>query len=182
MASREAEAHIARLKELEQEIAAIGDLSREELVERWVKTHGCLPPKGIKRGLLERSAAWRLQAKRLGGFKPDVRRTLKRLIGDTGRLLARDQDETCSEVQGTGPVDADSQGTAAVAKTPAPPAALRTQPSVGTRLVREWNGRMHVVEVTENGFVWDGKSYRSLSAIARRITGAHWSGPRFFGL
>jgi hypothetical protein len=52
----------------------------------------------------------------------------------------------------------------------------------GTRLMREWNGRMHLVDVTDNGFVFDGKTYRSLSAIARRITGAHWSGPRFFGL
>jgi hypothetical protein len=48
--------------------------------------------------------------------------------------------------------------------------------------MREWNGRMHLVDVTDNGFVFDGKTYRSLSAIARRITGAHWSGPRFFGL
>ena len=48
--------------------------------------------------------------------------------------------------------------------------------------MREWNGRMHVVDVTDDGFLFDGKPYRSLSAIARRITGAHWSGPRFFGL
>ena len=52
----------------------------------------------------------------------------------------------------------------------------------GTRLVREWNGRTHVVDVSEDGFVFDGKTYASLSAIAKRITGAHWSGPRFFGL
>ena len=55
-------------------------------------------------------------------------------------------------------------------------------PRPGTRLVREWNGRTHVVDVIEDGFVFDGKTYRSLSAIAKRITGAHWSGPRFFGL
>lgn len=52
----------------------------------------------------------------------------------------------------------------------------------GGRLVREWNGTTHVVDVTEDGFNWNGRSYRSLSAIARAITGAHWSGPRFFGL
>ena len=55
-------------------------------------------------------------------------------------------------------------------------------PRPGTRLVREWNGRTHIVDVSEDGFVFDGKTYRSLSAIAKRITGAHWSGPRFFGL
>jgi hypothetical protein len=52
----------------------------------------------------------------------------------------------------------------------------------GTRLMRQWNGRMHSVLVTADGFEFDGKTWKSLSAIAARITGAHWSGPRFFGL
>ncbi len=52
----------------------------------------------------------------------------------------------------------------------------------GTRLIREWEGANHVVEVVEGGFVWNGRSHRSLSSVARAITGAHWSGPRFFGL
>jgi hypothetical protein len=50
----------------------------------------------------------------------------------------------------------------------------------GFRLLREWNGREHVVDVTEAGFEWEGRRYRSLSAVARAITGARWSGPRFF--
>jgi hypothetical protein len=54
--------------------------------------------------------------------------------------------------------------------------------SRGARLVREWNGRTHTVTVQEEGFTYAGRSYRSLTAIAREITGAHWSGPRFFGL
>ena len=52
----------------------------------------------------------------------------------------------------------------------------------GSRLIREWKGASHVVEVVEGGFVWNGCSHRSLSAVARAITGARWSGPRFFGL
>ncbi|MCL5778702.1 DUF2924 domain-containing protein [Limibaculum sp. FT325] len=52
----------------------------------------------------------------------------------------------------------------------------------GGRLIREWNGVTHVVEVTAEGYLWHGTRHRSLSAIARAITGAHWSGPRFFGL
>jgi hypothetical protein len=52
----------------------------------------------------------------------------------------------------------------------------------GTRLIREWNGRTIAVEVREDGFVWDDRLYRSLSEIAKLVTGAHWSGPRFFGL
>ncbi len=52
----------------------------------------------------------------------------------------------------------------------------------GTTLVREWNGRSYQVEVVKDGFRMDGKTWRSLSAIARHITGATWSGPRFFGV
>ena len=52
----------------------------------------------------------------------------------------------------------------------------------GARLVREWNGRTHTVLVEEDGFSYAGRNYRSLSAVARDITGARWSGPRFFGL
>ncbi len=54
--------------------------------------------------------------------------------------------------------------------------------SSGTRLIREWNGQTIAVEVTDGGFVWKDRTYRSLSEIAREVTGAHWSGPRFFGL
>ncbi len=52
----------------------------------------------------------------------------------------------------------------------------------GARLVREWNGRTYTVTVAEDGFEYGGKLYRSLTKVARAITGAHWSGPRFFGL
>ena len=52
----------------------------------------------------------------------------------------------------------------------------------GGRLLREWNGATHTVDVIEDGFLFQGERYRSLSAIARAITGARWSGPRFFGL
>jgi hypothetical protein len=68
---------------------------------------------------------------------------------------------------------ADSTGQAKV-----PPQGLRP----GGRLLREWNGVTHVIDVTETGFLWKGEARRSLSSIAREITGAHWSGPRFFGL
>jgi hypothetical protein len=52
----------------------------------------------------------------------------------------------------------------------------------GARLIREWRGRTHRVTVTEDGFEYAGASYQSLTKIANKITGAHWSGPRFFGL
>jgi hypothetical protein len=52
----------------------------------------------------------------------------------------------------------------------------------GTRFVREWNGKTIAVTASQDGFEWDSDTYRSLSEIARKVTGAHWSGPRFFGL
>ena len=64
------------------------------------------------------------------------------------------------------------------APKPVPPISLKT----GTRLVREWRGITHTVLVEAEGFEWNGGRYRSLTLIAREITGAHWSGPRFFGL
>jgi hypothetical protein len=52
----------------------------------------------------------------------------------------------------------------------------------GTRLVREWHGITHTILVHADGIEWLGRRYKSLSVVARQITGAHWSGPRFFGL
>jgi Protein of unknown function (DUF2924) len=59
-----------------------------------------------------------------------------------------------------------------------PPISLKA----GTRLIREWRGVTHTVLVQAQGFEWNGRCYRSLTIIAQKITGAHWSGPRFFGL
>lgn len=71
----------------------------------------------------------------------------------------------------------------------APVAAEKSRPPVmpirlsdGTRLIREWNGRTIEVLVRDDAFEWEGQTYKSLSHIAREVTGAHWSGPRFFGM
>jgi len=64
-----------------------------------------------------------------------------------------------------------------ISETPAP-RALKS----GARLVREWNGKTHTVEAVDGGFLWKDTHFRSLSAVARAITGARWSGPRFFGI
>ena len=61
-----------------------------------------------------------------------------------------------------------------------PRRAVRLQP--GTRLLRDWHGQRHEVVVLEEGSQYDGKTFRSLSAVARAITGSYWSGNRYFGL
>ena len=52
----------------------------------------------------------------------------------------------------------------------------------GTRLIREWQGTVYEVTVTDSGYAWEGRTYKSLSPIATTITGTRWSGPRFFGI
>ncbi len=58
----------------------------------------------------------------------------------------------------------------------------KTPPPVGTRLIREWHGKTYVVDIIEDGYFHNATTHKSLSEIARLITGARWSGPRFFGL
>jgi len=85
--------------------------------------------------------------------------------GGTGRALQRRLQALTGELEKRG-----------ASFDPAP--ALKT----GTTLVRQWRGHTHAVLVRDNGFEYEGERYRSLSVIAKRITGTHWSGPRFFGL
>jgi hypothetical protein len=65
-------------------------------------------------------------------------------------------------------------------KKPAPNQRLAPRP--GTRMVRQWQGKLYEVTTIESGFMYDGERFRSLSQIARVITGTRWSGPAFFGL
>ncbi|PHP64893.1 hypothetical protein CSC94_22175 [Zhengella mangrovi] len=167
---------MARSDRIEKEVAGISRLQRDELVALWITAHGHPPPKGVKRGLLERSAAWHLQSRRLGGHSKPMRRFLRQGIASLATTDAAVLKDTDSGLSGSAKPAASDPVT-----RPAPPPALPALAS-GTRLVRTWNGRPHVVDVVEDGFVFDGKTYRSLSAIARRITGTRWSGPRFFGI
>ena len=173
------------LNRLDQKLAGIAQMSRPELIELWIKAHGYPPPKGVKRPLLERSAAWQMQASRLGGHSREVRQHIRQgvaaLVG-TRQCASPTIDALgeCMEAIGSiEALDTSASDTSQLSRrgTGLPPAL-----TPGSRLMREWNGRMHVVDVTETEFVFDGKAYRSLSAIARRITGTNWSGPRFFGV
>jgi hypothetical protein len=148
--------------DLQQEVAAIGDLSRAELALRWKLIYRTEPPKGVRRPLLERAIAWDIQAKVFGGLSSDTKRRLEHAIRNERQTVARDAGLVSTSTQnGVG---------------------RRSLASPGMRLVREWGGKTHIVEVVDSGYLWEGAIHRSLSAIARTITGARWSGPRFFGL
>ena len=113
---------------------------------------GSDPAPAVPTPLLRRLLAQRLQEKRYGRLPLLVVRELDRVTAERGCDLL--------------PV----------------PLRKKVPLTPGTRLIREWNGRTIAVEVGEGGFFWDERYYRSLSVIAREVTGAHWSGPRFFGL
>lgn len=264
-----------RAFDIQAKIRELADLSREELVARWVKAHGCAPPKGVRQELLVRSAAWHLQAKRLGGYSAETRRLLRTAIievskrfadrtgasGGAGRVEGKGRGNPVHRLEHSHAVDAppdldqypagtiegdetrlslsvphnlelpdgsqepeqqsyrsssshqsaseqDPSASSAppqrrsppllaasdvlVAQVPGiftPPASsIRRRPrqrrklQPGARLLRDWNGKTHVVDVIEGGYVFEAKVYPSLTAIAGKITGVHWSGPRFFGL
>ena len=162
------------------EVAALSDLSRDELLERWRKIYGVLPPKGVRQELLIRAVAWHLQAKRLGGLSAETRRLLRSAIsGVENVMLARDRGPSTLVGEQVNAQDADSDDRT-ITMTSSPRERRRLTP--GARVMREWGGRTHVVDAIEGGYVFEAKVYPSLTAIAGKITGVHWSGPRFFGL
>jgi hypothetical protein len=135
-------------------------LGRDECIEAWRRQFGHQPPKYVSVQFMRRALAHEAQVKTHGGISPAVRRALERNLKE----------------------DQKAKGKAGARPASAPPSKMSPVLRPGTHLVREWNGRSYQVEALEDGFRMDGKQYRSLSAIARKITGAHWSGPRFFGL
>ncbi|MEZ5879425.1 MAG: DUF2924 domain-containing protein [Nitratireductor sp.] len=192
--------------DLSREIGQLADLPRTDLVVHWHRIYRCPPPKGVKRGLLERAIAWHLQARHFGGMSPSVKRQLKEAVGslvasnrckindtcDAGVVDREVEASTCAadSIADSAPATPPAPSPGSLAPAPlTPPSASHTLSSPapmsltpGSRLVREWHGKAHHVDVIEEGFVFEGKTYASLSAIAREITGARWSGPRFFGV
>lgn len=145
---------------VESDVATFETLGRDECIEGWCRQFGHQPPKFVSVQFMRRALAYEAQVKAHGGISPAVRRALERVLKGDRKPNERGRD--------------DSSPSSPVRRPP----VLRP----GTHLVREWNGRSYQVEVLEDGFRMDGREYRSLSAISRKITGAHWSGPRFFAL
>ncbi|MFI0848878.1 DUF2924 domain-containing protein [Mesorhizobium sp. IMUNJ23232] len=135
-------------------LAALKDAPISDLKQQWRELFQSEPPP-FNRAFLESRLAYRIQELRWGGLKPETLSRLRALAEQLG-------DDHSSGRRGRG------RG--------------GDRPIAGTRLVREWQGVEHVVTVTADGFEWQGRPYRSLSAIARVITQVRWNGPLFFGL
>jgi hypothetical protein len=145
--------------DVEREIAALDGLDHPALQQRWRELYKVEPPFKIRSGFLRRAIAYRLQELVYGGLKPPTLRILRQIAEDLHASRARNVGDVSTRRPSRAPVL-----------------------SPGTRLLREWNGRMESVEVTGKGFVWRDGHYRTLSAVAVAITGTKWSGPKFFGL
>jgi hypothetical protein len=146
---------MAAENDLEVEIAHLRDLDISGLRARWHSVFRRKAPGHLPKHLLYRILAYRLQADRFGDLDRDTQRFLDQVAAGT-----RDANEI--------PTARDQ--------------ASRHGLAHGTILVREWDGKLQRVTVLEDGFAWNGTTYRSLTEIAFAITGTRWSGPRFFGI
>jgi Protein of unknown function (DUF2924) len=138
-----------------KQIAGLPKLGHGELKALWREYFGAEPP-AYRRGFLVRGLAHRLQELTYGGLKPAYQARLDAMIAGTEK----------------------PNGGRPPGRRPRQEVNLLE----GTRLIREWQGVPHEVTVIEGGFEHQGRRYRSLSAVARAITGTQWSGPLFFGL
>lgn len=157
---------------LEAALSGLEALDLDGLRSRWHALTGRPPPATFRAPLLRAAVAYTLQARALGELKPSTARLLHRVANaaDPGR-----HDRNTDPMQ----PGVALPGLAKVQRR-TPSTSLRIKP--GTRLLRTWQGITHEVLVGEGTVTYRGRSYRSLSEIARLITGQRWSGPLFFGL
>ena len=136
-------------------LTRIGRMPVGDLRDQWLALYGTEPPAAYGKAQLVRRLVWRIQELRCGGLSDGARHRLREIA---------DGDELASGKQ-------------------RPLRRNRRLLAPGTRLVRHWRGVEHVVTATaDGGFEWNGIRYRTLTAVAKAITGQHCSGPRFFGL
>ena len=136
----------------QKDITVLPALSKTELRACWERLEGTKPP-NIPIGLLRLLYVQRVREHAYGGIPGWVLAEFDRVLVESRKPRENTRVDT-----------------------------ERRSLSVGTRLVREWNGKTISVEVREEGYLYADKLYGSLSEIARVVTGAHWSGPRFFGI
>ena len=139
-------------------VASLPGLDRSGLLLQWRNHLGGTPPAHLPAWLLMRVLAYRLQAEALGDLDPATLRRLERAGEAKGEAVAAPFAN----------------------RSPATREGVDLRP--GAMLAREWRGRLERVTVLTDGFAWNGTTYRSLSMVAKAITGTNWNGHRFFGL
>lgn len=142
-----------------KQIADLQNLSHAELQQLWRTLHGKEPP-AFNRPFLIKRLAYRIQELAYGGLSPNVSAAMDEVL-DTHGYDGNGSDCGRSRIE-----QRRKEG------LPAP----------GTRFVREWRGKTYEVVATPNGFEYEGRPFRSLTAIAQLITGTHCNGRVFFGM
>src|SRR4051812_2998890 len=143
------------------QIAALKGMTVGQLREVFQEKFG-EPTKSRNKQWLFKRIAWRIQELAEGGLSERAKKRALELANDADLRLRPPKGHKAPE--------------------PAGPKRDPRLPAVGTELKREFNGKMHVVAVEKDGFTYRGKPYKSLSAIAKQITGTQWNGFLFFGL
>ncbi|MCC6357044.1 MAG: DUF2924 domain-containing protein [Verrucomicrobiae bacterium] len=154
---------------MKSQLAALRRMTPAELRDKYQVVFGEPTRSGNKEFLVKR-IAWRIHALAEGGLSERAKRRAEE--------LARDADLRTTIPR---PPKSDATGRS-VAVVPAPVSTNRRLPIPGTTLTREYRGRTIEVTVLPKGFEYEGEMYRSLSAVAKAVTGSHWNGYLFFGL
>ena len=147
------------LMELVRLVASLTQLDKPQLLLRWRNHFGGTAPAHLPSWLLARLLAFRIQAQAFGDVSAERLRKLRREAADG------DSDSSVQPFANRAPATREGD-------------ALRP----GAMLAREWRGKLERVTVLEDGFAWNGKTYGSLSQVAKAIIGASWNSHRFFGL
>ena len=142
-----------------RQVADLQNLTYEQLKELWRTLNGGEPP-AYNRQYITKRLAYRIQEIAYGGLSDDAHEkmgaALKRHGYNEDGMPARTGDRRVS--------------------------SSRNLPVIGSKIVREWNGRRYEVIALRDGFEFEGRKYRSLTAIVKAITGTHWNGRKFFGV
>ena len=150
--------------DLRAEIEGLAALDLHDLRARWRQRLRSTPPATLTRPLLLRLLAYKLQARVHGDLDAATAGYLDRVARDHARRRTA------------------GEQSAPKAPPPVPPVIRKRGLKPGTLLVRHHGGVQHRVVVLADGYLWDSRTFASLSEVARAITGTRWNGPRFFGL
>jgi hypothetical protein len=172
---------------LSDELAALGGLTIGQLADRYAALHGHAARTRHKTYLL-RKVAWRLQARAEGGLSDRARRRAAELADDADVRVMPPKASSLRRLVSGSPVPGTVETLAELVVLPvpaAPPPSAAVDPrlpAVGTVLVRPYKGRSIRVAVLADGFEHNGERYRTLTAVAQKVTGSHLNGYRFFNL
>ena len=138
-----------------KQVMDLQNMPFSDLKAKYRELFGKEPPAANRKQVIAR-LAYRIQEIAYGGLSEETKEKLERIYEEHGDPRKGKRERRKREKQGI--------------------------PVPGTRLIRDWQGDRYEVTVLHEGFEYDGTVYRSLSAVTKAITGAHWSGPNFFGL